>query len=323
MTTALVVVVCMGRAWLSTPTGPHSGETARARLAQGGSEPFVTSPALAFSDPTTGDRYYRDPLDGAIFPSVTTVIGLARYERLERWKLRMVAQAAVDQAGDLSERLQTEGRRELVRRLAAAPDDFAEQRARIGDEVHNWLEARSKGETAPELTQEAAAFAPAAGDFLATLAPRWLAAEATCFNRRVGYAGTADFLAGIGLLTVVGDYKTGREAHTAVALQLAALAHAEELVLPDGTRRPMPGVDCGMVVTVRPDGFLPRLVDVGDGPWRAFRALVAAREELAGAARWLGPAVASVEAIGPAYERFCATKGYGRTQRGDGAGPAG
>lgn len=287
----------------------------------GGSDPTVTSPVLAFSDPKTGDRFYRDPLDGAVFPSVTTVIGLAHYERLEQWKLRMVARAAVDQATELPDRLKRDGRRELVRQLASAPDDFADVRARIGDEVHNWLEARSKGEAPPDLTEEAAAFVPAASDFLLALRPRWLAAEATCFNRAIGYAGTADLFAGIGSLTLVGDYKTGREAHTSVALQLAALAHAEEMVLPDGTRRPVPAVDCGLVVTVRPDGFLPRLVDVGNGPWRAFRALLAVREELRWGDRWLGPAVASAEVIDLAYERFRRMEGYGLDRRGA-SGPA-
>jgi hypothetical protein len=106
-------------------------------------------------------------------------------------------------------------------------------------------EILDKGEVPRPLSPGAAAFEASARAFLARFRPRFVAVEATVFNRRVGYAGTADFVAGIGPVTVIGDYKSGRSVHDEVAMQLAALAHGEEIVTPDGRRHPVPVVDGG------------------------------------------------------------------------------
>jgi hypothetical protein len=260
----------------------------------------VTSPALATDDPTTGERYYRDPADGSLFPSVTTIIGFARSLVLERWQLRQVAEAAICDVEALAKELSCTPRTSVVQRLVEAPQRIAGKAASIGDEVHNFLESLARSETPKPLSFDASGFEASARAFLARFQPRFVSVEASIFNRQLGYAGTADFIAGIGQLTVIGDYKSGKSVHDQVGMQLAALARGEEIVIPDGRRRPVPVVDGGIVVHIRPEGFAVRPVDIGERPWRAFRALLAAWQELHCDPGWVGQAVSGPTSLADA-----------------------
>lgn len=61
-----------------------------------------------------------------------------------------------------------------------------------------------------------------------------------------GYDGTA---------TLLLDHKTGSGVYPEVALQLAAYRHAQFMEAPDGSEHPVPEVDGGAVLHLRPDGY--------------------------------------------------------------------
>ena len=237
----------------------------------------MTQPALAF-DLEEGFRVYKDPATGRLYPSVTTVISLGRQEQLERWKVHTALEAAGVRLERFTELVADVGPVAAARKVAAVPDKIAARAAGIGDQVHNWLEAKARGEAPGDLSGEAARFQAGAERFLEDYAPKWTLVEATVFNRTLGYAGTADFFAEVNGVRVVGDYKTGRYVHPEVALQLAALARGESIVEADGTEHEVPVADAGIAVHVRPEryacGYCVHDADIGETAWRRFKALL-------------------------------------------------
>ena len=95
------------------------------------------------------------------------------------------------------------------------------------------------------------------------------ASEMTVFNLSIGYAGTADALFRVGGRLGVTDWKSkaGKKAADVTAyetelLQVAAYAHAEHVLLPDGSVQPFPQVDGGMVVNLCDDGYAISKIDM-------------------------------------------------------------
>lgn len=261
-------------------------------------DPYVTQPAMATTDAASGLRVYS--IDGQRLPSVTSVIGLARAEPLERWKRLQVARLAARRHDLLAMRVQQYGVDGAARKVVDAVDHAPSEAAQIGDEVHGWLEARAKGEEPPVVSEAAQPWLAGAQEFLAHFEPRFVAVEATAVNRQVGYAGTADFIAYLGDALVIGDYKTGSAVHGEVAMQLGALARCEAIVTPDGTERPMPQVVRAVVVHVNPalaGGYCVRPVELGEEPWRRFRACLALWETRQVSA-WVGDAIDSPAGLG-------------------------
>jgi hypothetical protein len=102
--------------------------------------------------------------------------------------------------------------------------------------------------------------------------------EATVYSPAESYAGTLDAVVKIGGRTLLVDYKTGKDIYPDVALQLAAYAHAEYVLLADGTSVPMPAVDGAFALHLREfdeelgdRGYSLIPVDVGQAAWDAFR----------------------------------------------------
>jgi hypothetical protein len=124
----------------------------------------------------------------------------------------------------------------------------------------------------------------------------WELAETTVINRENGYAGTLDKIVrfnadaspaaaelcdriGAGPMpTLLGDTKTREKTREEApakfypehALQVAALRNGEAVMLPDGTEIPLPAVDGGFVLQLRPDGYEARPVDAGPRTFGAF-----------------------------------------------------
>jgi len=223
----------------------------------------------------TGLRVYPDPVTGRDLPSVTSLISLARSEGLERWKRSQAVRSTIEQIDEIGQRVAEVGVDEVVRQILATAERASEDAPRIGDEVHGYLEARARGAVPPEISDDARPWLAGAERFLEDFAPDFVAVEATVFNRTLGYAGTADFLAAVGGTLVIGDYKTGKDVHAEAALQLGALARAEVIVEDDGAERPMPEVETGLVVHLRPElsrGYVVRRVELAETPWRRFQA---------------------------------------------------
>jgi len=240
----------------------------------------MTTPPLAVALPG-GGRAYRDPVTGRMVPSVTTVLKLLAQPELEGWKLRQVAEAAVEQHAYLGRLMGDVGFEEAVQRLAKVPDRVAAQAAWRGTLVHAYAEARAKSTEPPSLPEGLAGYCAAFESFTAERRPRFLGAEVTVWAEKAGYAGTLDAWATVeleGRLMVV-DWKTSKTVHPEAALQLAALANAPEVVHPDGRREPVPKVAGGLVVRLGADGAY-ELASVDTRPrgrpWQAFRALAEA-----------------------------------------------
>ena len=83
-------------------------------------------------------------------------------------------------------------------------------------------------------------------------------------------AGTADFIANIHGLRVVGDLKSGRSVHTEAALQASALAHCHTLITPADEPTPAPRIDAGIVVHLTPNGYRIHQAQLHGEPWAMF-----------------------------------------------------
>jgi hypothetical protein len=107
-------------------------------------------------------------------------------------------------------------------------------------------------------------------------APRFLHRECVVYNTRLDYAGQFDFMALIGGVLVLGDYKTGSDIWPETALQLAAYANAEWLIDLDGNHVPMPTAQEWAIVHLRPDRQQMFRIDdskVMREAWQAFQGL--------------------------------------------------
>lgn len=151
--------------------------------------------------------------------------------------------------------------------LKGAPWRESKRKMNIGSAVHAEAEAYVLGVPRPEPLPAVAPFLISFRNFLDDFTPDFELAEATVFNVQEGYAGTLDAVLSVGGRKLLFDWKTGKHIYSDVALQLAAYEHAEAVLLPDGTTRPMPAVEGAAALHLRE--YDPTL-DVGDTPDRGY-----------------------------------------------------
>jgi hypothetical protein len=231
----------------------------------------VTSPAQA-STGGNGHRVYR--WQGREYPSVTAVLkGGVPAPFLVRWAAKAAAEYAIANL----DRLQLLPAGQAVREVKQAPWATRDAAADRGDLVHAAVEAQATGRPRPDLPEHARPFLAAFDRFLAERRPVFLAAEQTVYSRRYGYAGTFDALATLpGLGVVLLDVKTGHRVYPEACLQLAAYAAADFLGHPDGTTElPLPAIDAGAVLHLRPGGYRLLQVPIGAAVLEAFLAALA------------------------------------------------
>jgi hypothetical protein len=247
----------------------------------------MTTPLLAQA--TDFGRLYRSPLSadgdtvnvraaveaGLLVPSVTNVIGVLHKPYLMTWYAKRAAEEAVA-VSQSHPGLMGQRPRKAIEYLKTAAERTSAAAAALGDEVHQACEDLSRG-SEPHVSAAAAPYVKAWRAFVQDFAPEFLHVEATCFGKTpdgLGYAGTADFIARINGRVVVGDYKTGKAVHTEASLQLAALAHAEQITTDDQTDlTTMPVVDGGVVLHLTPSGYRLFPVDVHGPAWAHFTRL--------------------------------------------------
>src|SRR6266508_6904262 len=231
----------------------------------------MTRPALA-STGTGGHRVYA--WQGREYPSVTAIIsGGVPKPLLVRWAAKVAAEYAIGNLDHL--RLLPAG--QAIREVKQAPFTKRDTAADLGDLLHAAVEAAATGRPRPDLPDHAAGYLVGFERFVADRTPGFLLAERTVYSRRYGYAGTFDAIATLpGLGVVLLDVKTGRRVYPEACLQLAAYAAAEFVGDPDGrTERPMPPVDAGAVLHLRPGGYRLIPVPVGRAVLEAFLAALA------------------------------------------------
>lgn len=175
-----------------------------------------------------------------------------------------------------------------LRWLKGTPDRVRDAAAARGSKVHEQSEeiVKARADEAARLVIAGADHAailagfdevtrPYMASFLAWVRdfrPRFVATEATVYNRTAGYAGTLDAIVRrcFDQELVIVDYKTGREIYPEVGLQLAAYARGEFMGLPDGSERRLPEIGVGAVLHLTPTGYEFRRVRIDDLLYRIF-----------------------------------------------------
>lgn len=206
------------------------------------------------------------------FWSVTTIIGGGCPKpALQRWNAKVVAEGAVQahQLGSLGPMIEQDpdSAAEFLKQLPYKKKDRA---ADLGTRVHEAVEAYATGKTMPEWADDERARMEHFMRFLDDYRPEWHAAEASCYSRKHGFAGTFDGVADIGGRRVMLDMKTGKGIYPEVALQLAAYRNAEFIGLADGSEVPMPETEAAVALHLTDDGYELIDVDTGDEVFRAF-----------------------------------------------------
>lgn len=218
----------------------------------------MTAPALARSTKT--GRVYEHPLTGSQVPSITSIIGIMDKPALKYWAAKMTAEYTADNLNSLVP-LSRKARVDVVKRAPFRSSDTA---ANVGDIVHDAIDRRIKG-----LPVDISTMPPTAAKMMQSFTrweqhykPRWLASEFTVWSDKWGYAGTADWAAIIDDTLTLGDTKTGKNVYGEVALQLAAIAHADYILYPDGTQKHIPEFKAFKVLHVRPTFAQARPVEM-------------------------------------------------------------
>lgn len=211
-----------------------------------------------------GARLYVHPASADKVPGVTSVLNMLPKPFLKFWAAKATAQAAVDNLGEVVGITLKAGPDAAVDFLKRAPDRDVRQAADKGTEVHDLFETKAKvcmgieGASLPgRLPPDLAAYAAIFDGFVEQFSVEFVVLEGTVWSETHGYAGSFDFIAWLTdpdtgeRMLVIGDWKTTRSGvHAEVALQLAAYAHADYIVTPDGEKAEIPPVQAGIVVHV-------------------------------------------------------------------------
>ncbi|MFF3190510.1 hypothetical protein [Streptomyces misionensis] len=265
----------------------------------------MTDPKWAVA--TERGRYYRDPAGGPDLISVTNVLSSIAKPALVPWAAGLTADEVIARPIEVARRARTEPTA-LRKELVGVHRQYTERAQNLGTRVH--LRAVSlvlntphpyDEEVEPYAVQLAAFYRLWRVDFDRDIE----AVETTVMHRRYGYAGTGD----VWLWLPTGpyrrrqlwliDYKTSAKkpvdtVYNEQPLQLAALRHAPEWLLPDDTSEPAPRVHRTALLNLRPRSH--RLIEVPSGR-EQFRAFLGALRT----ARYLHTAPGSYPTVVPPW----------------------
>lgn len=227
-----------------------------------------------------GSRFYvRADKPDRKAPGVTSIIGSLAKPFLAPWNAKLVAELAVDMAAELP-RMVERDRDGTVDYLKGAARRYTATRARIGSEAHDLFERMIRGEAVgrvhPDLEPYRANFA----EFLAAVNPELVRAEDVAWSDTHDYAGSFDVIlrvwfdpnAGVPTITpdrsgepvlLMVDWKTSKDTHAEVALQLSAYSFADYILTSEGEQIPMPVLDGAAVLHITADqwAFIPVRAD--------------------------------------------------------------
>ncbi|GAA2630038.1 hypothetical protein [Streptomyces axinellae] len=219
---------------------------------------------------TKTGHYYK--LDGRRVTGVTTLIngGLPK-PKLVDWAAREVAEYVADNWADV-ESHRDAGREQLVDHLKTRHQKARDTAAVRGTSIHAYAEQLIAGEEV-EAPAELVGYIESCARFLDDWRIQPVIVERPLASRTWWYSGTPDVIGdvpdGRRLIT---DWKTGRSGIWGeTALQLAAYAKAEFYLDDDNIERPIPHVDAGLAVWLRPDGYDTYLVEDLDGAFQVFK----------------------------------------------------
>lgn len=211
---------------------------------------------------------------GQEYEAATRIIGAGVPVDLDNWGMRMAAGYALDHV----EELEAMTRQHAERRCAAEAIQIRNAAAKVGKEVHGQIERFLLGDKLWALSEDAEMRFDQFLAFVRAYRPVFEAAEAACFNREYGYAGTLDFLAmfphldqpaGPESMWLV-DVKATNTIQPRHALQLAALARCDFIAGPDNGEHPMPPLASTAVLQLLPDRFALVRMNADDVAFRTF-----------------------------------------------------
>lgn len=232
----------------------------------------MTSPVQARTTPN--GRTYVHPIEGDVYPSVTSILDSWPKPWMGPWTARQVATYAADNAA-LLDRLDKAAWVDLVRREAVR---YTNRAAGLGSAIHHAVESYLDDESleVTQFDQQTRPYIRAFIRFLEDWEPTYHRVEVTGYHKTYPqYAGTVDGIVSLPTLgTRVLDVKTGRGVYETHALQLAAYCRFETLVTgPPWFEDPMPPVEGAVILHLKPDLYDLVEVDTGDDVWRLFRAV--------------------------------------------------
>lgn len=208
------------------------------------------------------DRFYHR--DGFSYVSVTTVLDRLPKPALQIWKMRKLIEDYRENIDAVSG-LEPKKVLSYIERL-----NESSRSSEIGNLAHRYLETRERPE---DIDADVQPYLDRLDDFIVEYKPTVLYSERTAISRQWGYAGTADIVMEINGKRYFADLKTGKSVWPEVALQLAAYSRADVLETDDGEIEiPSIGVerDVGIVLHVRPEGYILREVKINDGVFQTF-----------------------------------------------------
>ncbi|MFB7594333.1 hypothetical protein [Streptomyces sp. NPDC056160] len=265
----------------------------------------MTDPKWAHD--TERGRYYTDPAGGPDLISITNALGSIAKPALVPWAAGLTADAVIADPISTARRARTEPTA-LRRELVAVSREYTDQARDLGTRVH--LRAVSlvlntpypyDPEVEPYAVQLAAWFRLWRVDFENDVE----AVETTVMHRKRGYAGTGDLWLWLPTgrfrrrqLWLI-DYKTSAKKPASTVyddqpLQLAALRHAPEWLLPDDSSEPAPRVHRTALLNLRPRSRRFIEVPSGRAQFRAFLGALAT-------SRYLHDAPSAYPAIDPPW----------------------
>jgi hypothetical protein len=224
----------------------------------------------------SGKRWY--DWQGEKYWSVTTILGGGLPKKaLVYWAANEVANFACDNTSEIASLVAKDQRDAAYDMLKRSPWRKTEKAADLGTAVHEAVEAHLKQRPMPTWPLPIRPRMEAFVRFMDDYQPHVEMAEQAVFNRTERYAGTLDLVLG---LTLPGadapgvyetDTKSGKDVYPDMGLQLAAYRHSEFCGLPDGSERPMPATDGGLILHLSTDGSY-RLVEMrcDDQVFRSF-----------------------------------------------------
>ena len=242
-------------------------------------------------------RRYKHPHTGEYVPSVTTITGLEDKPNLIQWAADLTLRWSVANWNLLG----SKGDREGFNAGRYRWRDERDERALIGTEAHEWIEADMLDSWAyPELGEEAAQIIEQYQDLRNTHELVGQDIERTAWNHTDGWAGTLDFGGTVDGVPTLGDWKTSKGLWDAHRMQLAALSKAEVYMVKheDGTwtEEEPPQYEQFAFFHLRPDYYDPMKEELIPAFWEI---------------EFLDP-----DEIDPLYEQFL---GYRRVKAGQDA----
>lgn len=258
----------------------------------------MTAPAL--SHKTDQGRFYSHPSHHKDVPSITNIKDMKSIPGLKYFGANEAARYAADNMKTLSA-LSVEDAYQLIKQSPWTQKGKQATTGKIGDIVHQWIDEVIKGTAIKDIDtstyidwdgepQDAPIqakwtwnqYAGKGDSFLNIMKPEFMLSEFTVWSDTHNYAGTMDWAARVGgkRLLTLGDNKTGKKVYPDMALQLAAGAFADYMLLPNNDggydQVEIPKYDAYAILHLRPRSWSLVPMQKVDEAFQAFIGLRAA-----------------------------------------------